>query len=101
MLPSPTQRCAGCGVSLEKLIKTERAAPGILRGADLVTDLEYRAEAVPPKADGLMADIDTALGQQILDMVQGEQTMCVHQYRKAPSFSIWAPTWTFLMLGRW
>src|ERR1700722_17204063 len=29
---------------------------------------EHRAKPVPPKPDGLVADVDTTLGQQILDV---------------------------------
>ena len=31
---------------------------------------EYRAKPVPPKPDRLMADVDPALGQEILDVAQ-------------------------------
>jgi hypothetical protein len=31
---------------------------------------EYRSKPVPPKPDGLVANVDTALGQQILDVAQ-------------------------------
>jgi hypothetical protein len=36
----------------------------------LLSDLcrEHRAKPVPPKSDGLMADVDSALGQEILDV---------------------------------
>jgi hypothetical protein len=38
----------------------------------LLSDLrrEHRAEPVPPKSDGLMADVDPTFGQQILDVAQ-------------------------------
>lgn len=29
---------------------------------------EHRAKPVPPKPDGLVADVDPALGQEILDV---------------------------------
>jgi hypothetical protein len=31
---------------------------------------EHRAKPVPPKSDGLMADLDPAFGQEILDVSQ-------------------------------
>ena len=31
---------------------------------------EHRAKPVPPEPDGLVADVDPALGQQILDVAQ-------------------------------
>ena len=31
---------------------------------------EHRAKPVPPEPDGLVADVDPALGQQILDIAQ-------------------------------
>jgi hypothetical protein len=38
----------------------------------LLSDLcrEHRAKPVPPKTDGLMADVDPALGREILDVSQ-------------------------------
>ena len=38
--------------------------------ATLLADLggEHRAKPVPPKPDGLIADVDPALGQEILDI---------------------------------
>ena len=34
---------------------------------------EYRAEPVPPKPDGLVADVDPGLGQEILDVTQRQR----------------------------
>jgi hypothetical protein len=31
---------------------------------------EHRAKPIPPEPDGLVADVDSALGRQILDVVQ-------------------------------
>jgi NAD(P)-dependent dehydrogenase (short-subunit alcohol dehydrogenase family) len=31
---------------------------------------EHRSETIPPESDGLMADVDPSLGQQILDVAQ-------------------------------
>jgi len=41
----------------------------------LLSDLggEHRAKPVPPKPDGLMADVDPALGQEILDVAQRQR----------------------------
>ena len=38
---------------------------------------EHRAKPVPPEADGLMADADPTLRQEILDIAQGQR---VSQY---------------------
>jgi hypothetical protein len=36
---------------------------------------EHRAEAVPPIADGLVAEIDAALVQQVLDVAQRQRVL--------------------------
>src|SRR5208337_1842182 len=50
----------------------------------LLSDLggEHRAESVPPKPDRLMADVDPALGQEILDVAQRQRVLHVHQHRQ-------------------
>ena len=52
-----------------------------VRDASL-TDLggEHRAKPVPPKPDGLVADVDPALGQQILDVAQRQRVSHVHHH---------------------
>jgi hypothetical protein len=47
---------------------------------------EDRAKAMPPKPDGLMADLDAALVQQILDVPQREREPDVHHNRQADDF---------------
>jgi hypothetical protein len=39
---------------------------------------EHRAKPVPPKSDSLVADVDPALGQQILDVAQRQRVPSVH-----------------------
>ena len=48
----------------------------------LLSDLcrEHRAKPVPPKSDGLMADVDPALGQEILDVAQRQWVPDIHHY---------------------
>ena len=41
---------------------------------------EHWAKPVPPEPDGLMADVDPALGQQILDVAQRERISHVHHH---------------------
>src|SRR5208283_396956 len=41
---------------------------------------EHWAKPVPPKPDGLMADVDPALGQQILDVAQRQWVSHVHHH---------------------
>ena len=43
---------------------------------------KHRAETVPPKPDRLMADVDPALGQEILDVAQRQRVLHVHQHRQ-------------------
>src|ERR1700691_107611 len=43
---------------------------------------EHRAKPVPPKPDGLMADVDPALGQEILDVAQRQRISHVHHHDK-------------------
>ncbi len=44
---------------------------------------EQRAEPVPPEAHRLMADVDAAFEQQILDLPQRKRLSNVHHYREA------------------
>ena len=44
---------------------------------------EHRAEAVPPKSDRLMADIDPSLVQQILDISKGKWKPHIDHHHKA------------------
>jgi hypothetical protein len=58
-----------------------------VRGASFA-DLgsEHRAKPVPPEPDGLVADVDPALGQQILDVAQrqGYRTYIITTTRMTP-----------------
>lgn len=49
-----------------------------------LTDLrdEHRAEPVPPEPHCLMAGVDAALEQKVLDLTQRQQIMDVHHHRK-------------------
>jgi hypothetical protein len=44
---------------------------------------EHWAKPFPPKSDGLMADVDPALGQQIPDVAQRRRISHVHHHDKA------------------
>jgi hypothetical protein len=44
---------------------------------------EQRAEAIPPKAHGLVAQVDAALEKQILDVAQRQRKPDIHQDDKA------------------
>jgi hypothetical protein len=48
----------------------------------LLSDLggEHWAKPVPPEPDGLMTDVDPALGQEILDVPQRERVSHVHHH---------------------
>ena len=50
----------------------------------LLSDLggEHRTKPVPPKPDGLIADVDPALGQEILDVAQRQRVSHVHHHDK-------------------
>jgi hypothetical protein len=52
------------------------APPPDLRG-------EHRTKPVPPKPHGFVADIDTALEQQIFYLSQGQRITDVHHHREA------------------
>src|SRR5271168_3772968 len=54
-----------------------------VRGASLA-DLgsEHWAKPVPPEPDGLVADVDPALGQQILDVAQRQWVPHVHHHHQ-------------------
>src|SRR5271154_719329 len=41
---------------------------------------EHWAKPIPPEPDGLMADIDPTLGQQILDVAQRQRVSHVHHH---------------------
>src|SRR5882757_5458324 len=40
------------------------------------------AKPVPPKANGLMADVDPALGQEVLDVAEQERISHVHHHHQ-------------------
>ena len=44
---------------------------------------EHRAEPVPPEPHRLVADIDTALEQQVLDLAQRQRVPDIHHHRQA------------------
>ena len=44
---------------------------------------EHRAEPVPPEPYRLVADIDTALEQQVLDLAQRQRVPDIHHHRQA------------------
>src|SRR5271157_3382332 len=50
----------------------------------LLADLggEHRAKPVPPKPDRLMADVDPALGPEILDVAERQRVSHVHHHDK-------------------
>ena len=54
----------------------------------LLSDLrrEHRAKPVPPKPDGIMADVDPALRQEILDVSQQQWVPHVHHYDQTDHF---------------
>jgi hypothetical protein len=41
---------------------------------------EHWAKPIPPESDGLVADVDPALGQQILDVAQRQRVSHVHHH---------------------
>src|ERR1700691_4261197 len=53
-----------------------------MRGYQPLSDIggEHRTKSVPPEADGLAADVDPALGQQILDVAQRRRVSHVHHH---------------------
>jgi hypothetical protein len=44
---------------------------------------EHRTEAMPPKPDGLMADLDAALVQKVLDVPQREREPDIEHHRQS------------------
>src|SRR5271166_4541983 len=54
----------------------------------LLSDLggKHRAKPVPPKPDRLMADVDPALGQEILDVAQRQRVFHVHHHDQTDYF---------------
>jgi CRISPR/Cas system-associated endonuclease Cas1 len=53
-----------------------------MRGYPPLSDLgrEHRAKPVPPEPYGLVADVDSALGQKILDVAQRQRVSHVHHH---------------------
>ena len=47
---------------------------------------EHRAEPVPPEPYRLVADINTALEQQVLDLAQRQRLPDIHHHREANDF---------------
>ena len=47
---------------------------------------EHRAEPVPPEPYRLVADIDTALEQQVLDLAQRQRVPDIHYHREEDDF---------------
>jgi hypothetical protein len=47
---------------------------------------EHRAEPVPPEPYRLVADINTALEQQVLDLAQRQRVPDIHHHREANDF---------------
>ena len=47
---------------------------------------KYRAKPVPPEPDGLVADVDPALGQEILDIAQRQRVLHVHHHDQTDHF---------------
>jgi len=47
---------------------------------------EQRAEPVPPEPYRLVADIDTALEQQVFDLAQRQRVPDIHHHREADDF---------------
>jgi hypothetical protein len=43
---------------------------------------EHRAEPVPPQPHSLVADVDAALEQQVLDVAQGQRVLHVHHHHQ-------------------
>ena len=43
---------------------------------------EHRSEPVPPQPHRLVADVDAALGEQVLDVAQGQRKTDIHQHRQ-------------------
>ena len=54
----------------------------------LLSDLgsKHRAKPVRPKPDRLMADVDPALGQEILDVAQRQRVLHVHHHDQTDHF---------------
>ena len=47
---------------------------------------EHRAKTVPPEPYRLVADIDTAFEQQVLDLAQRQRVPDIHHHREANDF---------------
>src|SRR5260370_41671634 len=54
----------------------------------LLSDLgsEHRAKPVPPKPDRLMANVDPALSQEVLDVAQRQRVFHVHHHDQTDHF---------------
>jgi hypothetical protein len=60
--------------------------PEAFHAADsLAADIsgKQRTEPVPPQADGLVADVDPALGQQVFDVPQTQRESLIHHHDEA------------------
>jgi len=81
MIDSPPE-IAGLAVDLhEHLIQVPSPLDEAAHARNpLLSDLgrEHRTKPVPPKSDGLMADVDPALSQEILDISQRKRVPHVH-----------------------
>jgi hypothetical protein len=62
--------------------------PGAGSVDPLLSDLrrEHRAEAIPPMAHRLMADVYAAFGEEILDVSKRKWIFYVHKHRDADHF---------------
>jgi len=60
---------------------------------------EQRAEPMPPEPDGFMADLDTALMQQILDVPKREREPDVHHHRQADDLAARLEVLEWVRLG--
>lgn len=69
----------------EDLVEVPGPVRKFLTGYPPLADLrrEHRPEAVPPKSNGLVRDIDAAFVEQVLDIPQRRWKADVHHHRKA------------------
>ena len=63
----------------------------------LLSDLcrEHRAKPVPPKSDSLMADVDLAFGQEVLDVSQRQWVPHLHHHDQTNHF------WRAVEIAEW
>jgi hypothetical protein len=68
--------------------KAKIALEALREDATVLPDLcrEHRTKPVPPKSDGLMVDVDPALGQEILDVSQRQWVPHVHHHDQTNHF---------------